>query len=208
MASPYRLPGGEPGIGGCKRKIGRGIAHPLGRRSSAPRADHRRSAQAAPGDARKTGETRFFDCWGRKGNPFGPLKTAPVPARRNFNLLRGAEQRSPASSPPRRTIPHEHEMFEPPRAEALARLFLVPRQRSWMKCTRSASAIATPRGRRRRGCFVSAGRARIERDPKETQRARENIPPRRSLCSTSQGNSPFSIHASIRDRRASTVICM
>jgi len=37
MASPYRLPGGEPGIGGCKRKIGRGIAHPLGRRASAPR---------------------------------------------------------------------------------------------------------------------------------------------------------------------------
>src|SRR5208283_5506666 len=59
MASPYRLPGGEPGIGGCKRKIGRGIAHPLGRRSSARRADLRRSAQAARSDARKIGETRF-----------------------------------------------------------------------------------------------------------------------------------------------------
>jgi len=126
MASPYRLPGGEPGIGGCKRKIGRGFAHPLGRRSSAPGADHRRSAQAAPGDARKTGETRFFDCWGRKGNPFGPLKTAPVPARRSLNLLRGAEQRLTAPSPPRRTIPHEHEMFETPRRRSPCASFRRP----------------------------------------------------------------------------------
>ena len=71
------------------------------------------------GDARKTGETRFFDCWGRKGNPFGPLK---------LRRLRRAK--------------------------------FLPVQR--------ASAIVTDRRRRRRGGFVSACRARIERDPKET----------------------------------------
>jgi hypothetical protein len=72
------------------------------------------------GDARKTGETRFFDCWGRKGNPFGPLK---------FRRLRRAK--------------------------------FLPVQR--------ASAIVTDRRRRRRGGFVSARGARVERDPKETQ---------------------------------------
>ena len=98
-----------------------GLKHPsLG-------ADLRRSAQAAHGDARKTGETRFFDCWGRKGNPFGPLKTAPVPARRSLNLLRGAEQRLTAPSPPRRTIPHEHEMFETPPAPKPLRVFSASR---------------------------------------------------------------------------------
>jgi len=120
MALPYRLPGGEPGIRGCKRKIGRGIAHPLGRRAPAASARmlgglHKRR-MATRG---RLGRPDFSIAGGVKGNPFGPLK---------LRRLRRAK--------------------------------FLPVQR--------ASAIVTDRRRRRRGGFVSACRARIERDPKET----------------------------------------
>jgi len=75
--SPYRLPVANRGYGGANEKSGGGSPTPWAPKF-APRADRRRSAQAPPGGARKTGETRFFDCWGRKGNP-SPLQTAPVP---------------------------------------------------------------------------------------------------------------------------------
>ena len=95
MASPYRLPGGEPGIRGCKRKIGRGIAHPLGRRASAAAARifgglHKRR-MATRG---RLGRPDFSIAGGVRGTPSAPYR--PRRSRRaKFSPCNGRQRSLP-----------------------------------------------------------------------------------------------------------------